>query len=699
MIEKTYKQVLFEFREDIFERLTIIIAFASLVASFALVFLEPLPHQYILSLQIFAAFMIYVRSLSHKRPNLARYVFIASLYAILAIGMVTLPVNWLPFIVAPLLFVSELLVSSSAIIAAVSITSLAVLLVQMGRADYPLQGLGFYTLFALAVIHSSLRVIWVLLHWYFSMFTKTNALLEETRQRRAELQQTLKSLEIAHETQERLQAQLVYARQQAEEARIMKERFASNISHELRSPLNIILGFTEIMHLRPEVYGQVNFPPKLQQDIYQVHSNSRHLLDLIDDVLDLSHIEMSKFSLNFERTDLNTFLQTTLGLLGHLFQDKPVEFIVEIPGNLPEIQLDRTRIRQVIINLLNNAHRFTARGSVRFSVEARERDVIFRVSDTGIGIPQNQLKLIFEEFFQVDYSLSRANGGAGLGLAITRRFVEAHHGKLTVESLEGVGSTFSFTLPLPTGSVRHPEGSTAPVENPRDTLWLVIDADEKLGRLVNRYSQNASIVQVSASEEVKSAITRYRPQGIIYNVPQEAPLPESLENLDVPIVICSLPSTSQLVRNLGVNGCLSKPILPEQLVQAMQGYPLIKSVLIVDDDVGVVQLFQRTMENSFPDLRVLRAYNGLQALDLINNHSPDLIVLDLVMPNVSGYDLIGKLKANPLHRDIPIILLTASKYVRSETEARGDLHIHQKGGLKATEVLNLINSITQIINH
>jgi CheY-like chemotaxis protein len=165
------------------------------------------------------------------------------------------------------------------------------------------------------------------------------------------------------------------------------------------------------------------------------------------------------------------------------------------------------------------------------------------------------------------------------------------------------------------------------------------------------------------------------------------------------VVVCSLPSTSQLVRSLGVNGCLSKPILPEQLIHAMQDYPAIKTVLIVDDDVGVVQLFQRTMENSFPKLRVQRAYNGLQALEMIQARPPDLIVLDLVMPEMSGYELITKLKANPALQDIPIILLTASKYLRSETESWGDLHIHQEGGLKPSEVLKLLNTITQTVNH
>src|SRR5690606_15387789 len=150
----------------------------------------------------------------------------------------------------------------------------AALLVQSGHVTYPLQALILFTIFAYALSNGSLRTIWLLLHWYRAMFGRSTDLLEETRSHRAELLQTLKQLEIAREAQQRLQTQLIYARQQAEEARQLKERFASNISHELRTPLNVILGFTEIMHLTPEVYGPVNFPPKLQQDIYQIHRHS-----------------------------------------------------------------------------------------------------------------------------------------------------------------------------------------------------------------------------------------------------------------------------------------------------------------------------------------------------------------------------------------------------------------------------------------
>lgn len=699
MTESSYPQVLLEFRTDIFQRLTIIFAVACVAGAILLVFINPPPHEFILILQLFAVFVFYIRLvLFDHHPTLARALFVISLYVMLALGMLMFPANWLPFIIAPLLFVSELLVGGIAMIAGPLFLGFSLLLVQSGYADYPIEGLLLFMIFVFAVSHSSLRAIWVLLYWYFSMFGKSNALLEETRAHRAELVQTLKSLEIAQDTQKRLQTQLMYARQQAEEARQLKERFASNISHELRTPLNIILGFTEIMHITPEVYGPVHFPPKLQQDVYQIHRNSRHLLDMIDDVLDLSHVELSQFSLNFERTDLRLFLQDTVDLLSNLFHNKPVEFIVTIAEDLPEIQIDRTRIRQVIINLINNAQRFTSIGSVHFSVQVTEKEVVFQVADTGIGIPQDQMHLIFDEFFQVDYSLSRANGGAGLGLAIARRFIEAHHGQLQVESTEGAGSVFTFTLPLPKSTPQQRQLLQNTDENIQLSTWLVVDADPQVSKLIQRHLHGCSIIQIQNLEGVYAALARYSPQGIILNQAQDAPIPDQLMDAPVPVIVCSLPSTAQMVMKLGVDACLSKPMLPEQLVQVLKAYEGIQNLLVIDDDVGVVQMVQRSLEHHYPNLNIRRAYNGQQAFEMIQNSPPDLILLDLVMPTMSGFEVIAAMKRDAALQHIPIILLTATKYIYSEDETRGELRIHQREGLKPMEVLKLLNLITQVVN-
>lgn len=698
MKDTAYQQVLAEFRADIFQRFSLIIAIGSLITGFAVVFVEPLPHQLVLTLQLFCGFVLVIRHIGRQHPDIARYLFVSSLYIMLAMVMVLVKASWLPFLVAPFLFVSELLAARVTILAGLLLVCYAGALTQWGVAAYPLPALVFFTIFVFVLSKGGLRTIWILLHWYRSMFDRSNSLLEEARTHRAELTQTLKSLEIAQDTQQRLQTQLIYARQQAEEARQMKERFASNISHELRTPLNIILGFTELMHLTPEVYGSLYFPPKLQQDIYQIHRNSRHLLDMIDDVLDLSHIELSQFSLNFERTDLKLFLQDTVNLVSNLFRDKPVEFIVSIAEGLPEIQIDRTRIRQVLINLITNAQRFTMRGSVTLCVSADEKEVKFQVADTGIGIPQQQIHLIFEEFFQVDYSLSRANGGAGLGLAITRRFVEAHEGRLQVESEEGVGSIFTFTLPVPPPSPTsgvHLQNSS---EIGHESTWLVVEEDPQVSKLIRRYVDKCSIIQVNSLERLSGALGRYSPQGVIINMFPEVSLPTELSNLSIPVVLCSLPSTSQMARKLGVAACLAKPMLPQEIVEHIGKFGSIKTILVIDDDVGVVQLVQRALEGQYADLVIWRAYDGQQACEKMKTSVPDLVLLDLVMPTMSGFEVIDAMKDDTRLQNIPIVLLTATKYIYADDETHGDLHLHVAGGLKPVEVLKLLNLITQTID-
>ena len=253
-------------------------------------------------------------------------------------------------------------------------------------------------------------------------------------------------------TQGRMHDQLVYARQKANEARLMKERFAANISHELRTPLNLIMGFSEIMYLQPEVYGDIHFSPRFVRDVYQIYGNSKYLLGLIDDILDLSHIEMSGFGINFARTDMNEFLRSTVEFMENLFHDGDVELILDIQSDLPSMEIDRTRMRQILLNLLTNAQRFTEQGHVIVRVYTDNQSLILQVIDTGRGIPADQIKHVFDEFYQVDYSLSRSHGGAGLGLAITRHFVEAHEGRVDVKSEVDAGTVFTVNLPNYHGS-------------------------------------------------------------------------------------------------------------------------------------------------------------------------------------------------------------------------------------------------------
>jgi signal transduction histidine kinase/CheY-like chemotaxis protein len=694
--------ILQEFRLDMLQRLTITIMVLCFSAALMLIFLEPVPHKFIFSLYVFSGLTFLVRNLTNDYPNLSRYLFVLLLYAGLGVHLALFPFAWTLYLALPITLISALLVSylNRVLLGVVLVGATAA--IYSGEFSSAVQGDVVLVLVMLVVAHSVTQTCITALIWYHSMYQKAGELLQETRLRRAELAQALKALEVAYEIQQRRQIQLKQAHKQADEARRMKERFASNISHELRTPLNIILGFTEIMHLTPEVYGDVSLPPKLHHDIYQIHRNSRHLLEMIDDILDLSHIEQSQFSLNFEPTNLNQFLDDTVAMVKNLFNLSPVAFQVTIAPNLPEIEIDRTRIRQVIINLLNNAQRFTRAGSVTMNVKAMLDEVHFEIADTGLGISAEKFGLIFEEFYQEDYSVSRAHGGAGLGLPITKRFVEAHHGRIEVKSEKGVGSCFTFTLPVPPKPESNRtflDSSQLQEDHGLPSTWLLVDSDPRVGKLVERYTQGRKIMQVEerTGSALQDYIEEFCPQGIIVNKSSQEVLTTEFNVPSIPTIFCSLPSTKSLVYKLGVDGCLAKPVRPQQIIRQIEQYHDIKSVLVIDDDLGVVQLVQRSIETQFSGIKVLRAYDGMQGLEVMRSALPDLVLLDLVMHEMNGAAVIDAMRADATLARIPVILLTASQYLEHKEENYASLEITKLDGLRPTEVLRLLGDVMKTV--
>ncbi|MBL8161986.1 MAG: response regulator, partial [Anaerolineae bacterium] len=469
----------------------------------------------------------------------------------------------------------------------------------------------------------------------------------------------------------------------------MKERFAANISHELRTPLNLILGFSEIMVLTPEVYSETRFPPKLARDLYQIYTSSRHLLAMIDDVLDLSQIELSSFALNQERVQINAFIDESAEMFSNIFRDGRLRFVLDIEDNLPEMEIDRTRVRQVILNLLGNAQRFTTHGSVTLSVRQQGQEVVFSVADTGRGIAEDKLALIFDEFYQVDYSLSRNHGGAGLGLAISKRFVERHGGSIHVTSEEGVGSTFTFSLPIRHYGLGAGSAGSSAAGASQDGYVLVVDRDPLVGALVRRHLLPYKVVQAADPADVPDLLDQYHPRAIIDNTrtPNGLPLADSL-----PVIRCALPSASWMINQLEVLSYLPKPFSIQQLAEHLSRANGARRILVVDDDVGFVQLVQRSLE-TLGDYTVYRAYDGRQAVTVAREQTPDLLLLDLAMPDMDGFAVLNALRTDEQTASMPVILLTATQYTRDEAEAYGGLSIQRVGGLRPAEVLRCVRAV------
>jgi signal transduction histidine kinase/CheY-like chemotaxis protein len=628
-----------------------------------------------------------------------RRLLVLALATTLLIGMTINAGPWLPFLGLLLPFVGSILVSRSGFFAVLGVFAYAFWLHQIGERDYPLAQLAVGLMISVALAWRTIDTLYTTLMWYTTTQQEANRLLDEARTKSAELQQVVKSLETAYDIRSRMQRELKWLRQNAIESQRMKEGFAANISHEIRTPLNLILGFSEMMHLSPEVYGDVAWPATLRRDIYQIYRNSRHLLEMIDDILDLSQFEMNRFTINIQPTDLNQFMAETVEIAQDIFHNSPAKLEVVVAPDLPPLEIDRTRIRQAIINLLNNARRFTDSGIVRLEVYPEGERVLFSVVDTGPGIPQQQLDRIFEEFYQVDYSLSRRHGGAGLGLTITRNFVLAHQGEIWAESVEGQGSTFTFALPITTSRQTPPSHTSQPMlAKPRPCV-LVLEPSHEVVQMVERYLSDFEIIQVAEMSALATAIAQYTPWAILHNVsPQQMSISPPLSIQHVPYIQCSLPSQRWIAEELTVSAYLAKPISPGEFVQQIDQHRVKDEILLIDDDRAFAQLVERILNAYRPVIRLVKVYDGESALASLRSSRPDLVFLDLGLPDWGGLNLLKAIQQLDEVTPVPVVLLTAAGELHEMfLQQRGNISISRAGGFYPSEALGLIRACVDVM--
>ncbi len=648
---------------------------------------------------------IAIISLRETHPTLIRHLFVWGTAVNLVVAMFLFPYSWLPYIGIVLVFSNAMLVHSSEFPMAVIVSITAIYLDQKGIRAYDLGVLIALLIISVTIAALSVRNLYTTLDWLWHMHRHSRDLLNTTRNQQAELHSMIKSLHIANDIRERNKYELIVAYKEAESAKRLKEQFAANISHELRTPLSIILGFSEVMYLSPEVYGETDMPPTLLRDIAQIYRNSHHLLGMIDDILDLSRFEIVGFTLKKEPTHLPTLLNEAASIVQNLFeQSGNMRLDVDIAPDLPEVEVDQTRIRQVLLNLLNNAHRFTQQGIVTLSAKQGDGVVIIEVRDTGPGIPPHKTDATFTEFYQMDHSLSRSHGGTGLGLTICQRLVKAHDGRIWVESEEGVGTTFSFTLPVkePLALQLHSYRTVSRETGDgamRPTL-LFVESDPYVARMVMRHLTAYEVVAVADPADLAQQVKRYRPFAILYNLRPEQERDVSLTTaVSIPIIECSLPSHSWMASTLGAVAAMTKPIDFEQLRAKIDQVGGVVNILVIDDNPGVCQLIERSLgaENSRYTIRI--AYDGNAGLRAMEQQRPDFVILDLIMPEMDGFELIQQMKADLALATVPILLLTATTYIEETLAQYGNqLKIVQADPWHPAKTLHFLEAALSILN-
>ena len=478
----------------------------------------------------------------------------------------------------------------------------------------------------------------------------------------------------------RLYEQQQETAQRLREVDRLKTQFLANMSHELRTPLNSIIGFSRV--ILKGIDGPLT---EMQEtDLSAIYHSGQHLLGLINDILDLSKIEAGKMELNFDEVNLKPIIKGVMSTAAGLVKDKSIGIEQQVPEDLPVIWADGTRLRQVLLNLVSNAAKFTERGKISLMADCDDEWVTLNVTDTGIGIPQEKLESIFEEFTQVDGSSTRAVGGTGLGLPISRHFVEMHGGEITVESTPGMGSTFKVILPIHaqaesrTPSVDdRPEGHSL---NRDRSLVIAVDDDVGVINLYQRYLEGDGyqVMGVTNSSEVLDKAIELQPFAITLDVlmPDKdgwqvlRELKECPQTQHIPIIICSIISDEGRGFSLGAADYLVKPIMEEDLLTALSRLDEQEEeieILVIDDQVDDILLIRRILEAQ-PRYRVVEADGGQNGVDLVRQRKPDMIILDLMMPEVDGFAVLEALKGEPDTRDIPVIVVTAQELTDEERQ-------------------------------
>jgi signal transduction histidine kinase/CheY-like chemotaxis protein len=546
-------------------------------------------------------------------------------------------------------------------------------------------------------------------YWERELALRQEEMVVSLRERQGELNRTLKALDEAYVSLKRSKDELALARQEAEEARTLKEQFVANVSHELRTPLNLIVGFAEMMYLSPDSYDGVVWTPDLIGDVEELYRASRHLQSLVNDILDLSRIDAARLPMYREVQDIRPILTEALETIAPLLRQRGLSCRVDWPAELPPLFVDRTRIRQVMLNLLNNAVRFTDVGSITVRVRADETAVQVCVEDTGIGIPSNQLEHIFEVFRQVDAKSRDRGGGAGLGLALSRQFIELHGGRMWAESELGRGSRFYFSLPLPgttpqtvglqrIGPKRRLEAGGEPV--------VLVEPDASIAEMLARYLGDRPVIPAHDGQDVQRLVEEHHPVAVVVNLPPDASLEEWLgpasfaaQHPSLPIWRCSIPSTTWLQRSTGLNDCLTKPISQETLRRVVQHYcPQPGKVLVVDDDPGFVRLVGRMLEVDGLAQEVLTAYNGAHALRLARERMPQLVLLDLLMPGMDGFEVLAAIREDPHLAALPVVAVTATSYAEEILLRKGSyLTLTQMAGISTGSLAEVFRAVLPLV--
>ena len=545
------------------------------------------------------------------------------------------------------------------------------------------------TFLVLTAIWGTLGTVWAICRgvtqraeWLSDYLQSSQHVVEDARRRQAELEQlredwsnTTRQLALANE-------RLTALRLIAEDARESQASFVAKVSHEFRTPLNIIIGMVNLMVESPELY-EGEFPPRALAQLEIVYRNCEHLSSMIDDVLDLTQVEAGRMPLRREYVDLADIIDSAVGVVRPMIVEKGLDLRVAVPDDVPEIYCDRIRIRQVILNLLSNAARFTEEGRISVAATGQDQRVVVSVADTGPGIPAEDAERIFEPFRQAAAVPWRDRGGSGLGLSISKEFVQLHSGRMWLESEVGRGSTFFVELPhsRPSDHSARPErwikgdwiwGERAfrtersgLVDQPFKPRVVVCDQTGDLHSAFARHSDEVEFVDTEDLAQAAQELERCPAQALMLNAASPKGLLSLVEMArrevcDTPIIGGCCPPSVKHALEAGALDYLTKPVTRADLKGAIEavGRP-VRRILILDDEADARELLAFYVRAYDDAIEVVETESSEQALRELHGPAPDLILLDLLLPGMDGWQFLALKNEDETLRDIPTVIISA----------------------------------------
>ena len=658
-----------------------------------------------------SAFIAYVSR--NRPPRIACSAFMMCLIVSAEIEWLFASTQATPYFFALLVIVASMLFSARGALATVALALLGL----AGGASFntisyvhigaPI----IFLLFSSVVAWLGTRQFLTALAWASFSNHQAQAAAADAQQHRAELVVRSHDLDQAYSRLERMNQMLVLARQYAESARIQKSQFANAVSHELRSPINMIIGFSEMMVNAPEVYIGQQWTPRLSQHLAHVYKSGQHLSQLIDDVLDLARIDSYRMTLNKQRADMNEIIAGAIEITRELFSARGLYLNAQSQPGLPGLVLDQIRIRQVLLNLITNAARFTTTGGVTVRAYVHESEVRIEVEDTGPGIPPAELAGLFQEFYQGESNLYRqGRGGSGLGLVISKRLVEQHGGRIWAESLHGSGSRFVFALPIESRIINNSlmqrtagdDGWWPALErDARKRMRLLVKADESARRLITTSLAKFDLIWIDNNMELQAQIADQYPLALVCAgspmLGGQLPDARSLAQLgELPVIVCSLPGRALENLPFPFVGALVKPVGRDQLRKVLHGLGCrINQILVVDDDPGMVEFLSVALNAIDPGWQIHTAADAKQALTLMHTCEPDVVLLDFGLPDTNGRDLAVKLHEV---RDVRIVAVTAEELASAMTRSEMDsITCTRTGHFSQMELETMLESIAKAI--